>query len=737
LVSQNVGGTASLVRERVQEAMGGVLFIDEAYSLITNAHGIEAINQLVNDMSTYEGQFAVILAGYPNHIDELIRQNDGLARRFPTEYVLSDYSVEEMKQIFLMMVERDADNVTVGEELLEKLDTFCEAWVGGRTRNWGNAGEAQNLLTAMKKRCSTRMLKEEKAGQPLVLTPLDIPEHLQHCLIPRSKDINDALREIDQMIGLKNVKKFLKDLTRNIVWGIEGKSPGNYIFSGAPGTGKTTVARRMGEILGHLKVLRRKVNNVIECRAADLLNGSVHLTELVEDARGGILFIDEAHQLEQDERGHSIIRELVPLIEDPEIHADTCFICAGYSAAMKRFLDVDSGLSRRFPINNRIRFDDYTASELVQILELMAKARGEIVEKGYLIRSRIALEKYLEHRPENFGNGGFIRETYLPDSIGARTARLNRQILGNKDGVVTEEQVNTISQEVKRTLTEEDIPKTFVRFAGPTGQKEPPIRNAHTLLEELYGKEEVVEYVKSRYVEDDEDVFFDNNTDVGVHFSIAGPVGCGKHTTIKTIATAWKELGFLEKDEVRFVGKADLEAGFVGQTAIKTRDVIEQAMGGVLAVVYPSDFLPKNTHDNSFGPEALGTVISAMSAHFNELCVVFMDSVEGMELFLKAFPSVRSQLCRQFVIEDLLPNDMEALFHLKTSNSLAFDEEIQNLLPDFFLNWVSDRGGLGESIRAWGNGNEVEQLINELIQNWKNAKGEIREDKEASIKRRY
>jgi Cdc6-like AAA superfamily ATPase len=729
LVTPNIGGTARLVRQKVQEAMGGVLFIDEVYALLTNSHGIEAINQLVNDLSTYEGQFAVVIAGYPDEMDNLMRANDGLAGRFPNEFILPNYTADEMRQIFLKMAGDDPD-VTIGNDLLEALDNFCEAWVGGSTRSWGNAREAEKLLAAMKKRCSARMSIEGDDSDVLVLRPADVPENLQHCLAQRSQDLNEAFREIDKMIGLKNVKKFLRDTSRNILWGVEENAPGNYIFLGAPGTGKTTIARKMGEILGLLGVLHRKVNNVVECRAADLINGSVVLSELVEDARGGILFIDEAHQLAESEIGRAIIKELVPLIEDPQIHSDTCVICAGYSAEMKRFLDVDQGLSRRFPLHHRIRFDDYTATELIEILRSMAADRGEITDsadfEAYLRRSKAALEKYLENRPANFGNGGFIRDVYLPESIAARTERLNKAVLGTADGIIAKEQVEEVSDRVRRTLTEEDIPKSFVQFAGPVGKiRHDSNRTARDILAGLYGKEDFVEYAESLYVNDSE-LFFEDSLNVGIHYSVAGATGTGRHTAVRAMAAVYKELGRLDNDNVMFVGKADLEAGYVGHTAIKTQNVIEQAVGGTLAVTFPSAMLPKSGSDHSFGPEALGVIIGAMSEHFNDLCVVFLDTQEGMDEFLKAFPSARSQLCRQFVFEDLSPENMHKIFKQKTGESMAFEDDINELLPDFFLNWISDRGGLGEKVTSWGNGRELDQFINELGQNWKRFKGETK-----------
>lgn len=725
LVSPYQGETARLVRDHVQEAMGGVLFIDEAYSLAT-PDGLEAINQLVSDMSTYEGQFAVVLAGYPDEMERFMRQNEGLAGRFGRQYTLPDYTPGQMKEIFLRMAGADPDGVTIDPALAVRLDDFCEAWVGGRTRGWRNAGEAQTLLTEMKRRCSSRLARDRTGETALALRPEDVPERLLHCLKPRSRNLEEAFAGIDSLIGLSNVKKFLHSLSRNIIWGEEDGAPGNYIFFGPPGTGKTMVARRIGELLGLLGLLRRKVNNVVECRAADLLNGTVRLREAVQNARGGVFFLDEAHQLEQNERGHAIIRELVPLIEDPAIRSDTCFICAGYNAEMRRFLAVDRGLSRRFPPNHRIRFDDYTAAELTRILALMARERGQLPSQEYLDRSRAAFSRFLENRPKNFGNGGFIRDVYLPGSLTARAERLNRRAVGEDGRFATAEQVASLPEEERRTLTAADVPPAFAAYAGPIGAAAPKERTAWMLVDELFGKEEFAASLRARAAADSGESFPEEGAPVGLHYAVSGATGTGRHTVVRAAAAVFRTLGLLDSDEVFFVGKADLEAGYVGQTALRTRDAVENAIGGTLAVEYPSAMLPKNANDNSYGPEALGVIAGAMSEHFHDLCVVFLDTAEGLDELFRAFPSLRSGLSRRFDFEELSPEDMQRLFELKTSAGMTFPDELRALLPDFFLNWVSDRGGLGESVRAWGNGAEIDRLAEELRAAWSQRHGETR-----------
>ena len=729
LVSGYVGHTAEQMQQYVQEAMGGVLFIDEAYSLMDNQHGQEAINQLVNDMSAYEGQFAVVIAGYPRQIDELMRTNEGLASRFPiaNEYVLEDYTPEQMQAIFRKMAAEDPEQVTFSLSLEERMDDFFHAWVGGKNQRWGNAREAQNLLGEMKNLCSLREAAEKVQHAGIQLTEADIPQRLQHCLAHRSRNLDEAMRKIDSMIGLGGVKRFLRELAQRIRLGEGERAPGNFIFSGPPGTGKTTVARQMGELLGLLEVLKRRTNNVTECRAPDLLNGSVQLNEAVDSARGGVFFLDEAHQLTESERGRSIIRALVPLVEDPEIHADTCFICAGYAVGMRDFLAVDEGMDRRFPLANRIRFSDYTAEELVQILERMARDQGQIPTEPYLERSRLGLEKYMERRPSNFGNGGFIRDTFLPDSITARTRRLNLAITGSVDAVPTPEQVAGLTETQRKELTAEDLPEDFARFAGPVGRKPPARRDALSRVEALLGKEEIVTFARARVSDGTEQEFYDAEAPAGLHYAITGPSGCGRHTAARALAALWKDQGLLERDDIVYAGKGDLEAGYVGQTAGKTRNVIERAVGSTLVIEYPSSLLPRTNTDNTYGVEALGEINAAMSAHFDDLSVVLIDTPEGMKALTKAQPALWGQLVRIFALEDLTPDQMLTIFREKTRESMCLEGELEALLPDFFLNWVSDRGGLGDASRSWSNGAEVDRLIDDLKLNWKNAGGQTEE----------
>lgn len=740
IVTENVGGTATRVRDLVQQAMGGVLFIDEAYALMKNAHGREAIDQLVNDMTAYEGQFAVVIAGYPNQIRRLLQINEGLPSRFGTTFTLPDYTPDEMRRILELFVSRDEDHVVFSTELAQQLDTFCQNWATDHDKTWSNAREAAKLASLLKRNAQDRIRRSGvtlEADAPIEITSADIPEKLHRYLKPKAQELADVMREINNMIGLQNVKNYLKKLAAGNLWGEENPAPGRFIFHGPPGTGKTHTARLMGTLLQRLGVLDR--DYVHEVPAKDLLRPDPNidygiqgaptpqeiLQTAVENARGGIFFIDEAHQLVDDQDGGAILRALVPIIDHPEYRKDTCFILAGYSADMRKLLSEDPGLTRRFPEACRIRFDSYTAEELMHLLKLMAEDRGQIPTEEYLARSRLALSKFLETATFDYGNAGYIRDTYLPESIAARTERLNEKYAGSRTALVDRTVAQNVDPQEKRELTGADLPTRFKKDGGPLGLPIPPVKTAEERFNELVGKQEIREYLELRKHPPSEHLFFDNHVEQGLHFALVGPAGTGRHTVARVMASVWKQLGLLDRDNVEFADGSKFISGYVGQTAGQTAGVIETARGGCLVIENPSSMLPSDSTDHSFGPDALGVIASELANPSNDISIVIIESEEGMERLLRAMPSIKIHLSRIFHLEDFTPDEMLQLLRVKTDTALAFEPEIEELLPDFFLNWVSQRGGLGEASRTWGNGTEVDQLVGELNSRWVKMNGSI------------
>ncbi len=290
--------------------MGGVLFIDEAYNLIPMANpndkdrdGTAAVEALMTRMSNDAGKFITVIAGYKAEIEEFIANaNPGLARRFTHRIHIDDYSPEALVEIFMGKVRKDNFILTAdAEELLRKK---VQEMVTMKDKNFGNAGAMMKLYNQTLERQADRLggcMDNLTDDQMFTIEASDIPYEA-----PRKVDIRQCMKELDQLVGLDSVKKMVHELADTIAVeqeraAMEGRQPkypmSHYLFLGNPGTGKTTVARIMGDIFYSLGLLPS--NKLVEVKPSDMIIGFVGQTaaqtrKMIDRGLGGVLFIDEA-----------------------------------------------------------------------------------------------------------------------------------------------------------------------------------------------------------------------------------------------------------------------------------------------------------------------------------------------------------------------------------------------------------------------------------------------------------
>jgi SpoVK/Ycf46/Vps4 family AAA+-type ATPase len=250
----------------------------------------------------------------------------------------------------------------------------------------------------------------------------------------KAQKLEALLEKLNALTGLGSVKHQVNSLVNLIkvqkmreAQGMKTTSVSKHmVFMGNPGTGKTTVARMLAEIYKYLGVLRK--GQLIEVDRSGLVRGYVGQTatrvqEVVEEALGGILFIDEAYTLTvnkgEGDFGQEAVDTLLKAMEDHR--SDLIVIVAGYTDLMDAFLESNPGLRSRF--SNFVHFEDYTAEELMEILKRNLTEQDYWLSPDAEIRAMEMLRERVAHKPENFANARDVRN-FMEHAISNHASRI-------------------------------------------------------------------------------------------------------------------------------------------------------------------------------------------------------------------------------------------------------------------------------------------------------------------------
>ncbi len=702
LVAGYIGHTAIKTKEVIERAMGGILFIDEAYTLIPSGSyidgrtdfGQEAIDTLLKAMEDNRDKLVVIAAGYRDEMQRFIKSNPGLESRFNRFIDFADYNGKELYEILSGMLKKD--EMVLEPDSVEFIKRYLDNLYANRGKTFANGRTVRNLYEKALKNQADRISSLNMDGvDHRTLTTLMLEDFGIERTVPTDKQLEEVFAELNSLVGMSSVKDSFKDLADYVRIQKMREEQGlptapvslHIVFTGNPGTGKTTVARLVGKLYHALGVLES--DRVSEVSRADLVgeymgHTAVKTKTVVDNALGGVLFIDEAYALsarndlgEGDSFGQEAIDTLLKAMEDNR--SRLAVIVAGYRDEMNGFIRSNPGLASRF--NRYIDFEDYNGEELYEILAGLCRSKSMFIAPAAEKKLKEYFNKVYNSRMEKFDNGRMVRN-FFEDALIRQSKRINSL----RDRQITKLDLSTF------------LPEDF-------GLEEEKSRSSDTMdeLMNMNGldnvKEEIRRLVSLLKVQQEREKLGILAPKPSLHMVFTGSPGTGKTTVARYIAKIYKELGILSKGHMIETDRAGLVAGYVGQTAIKTKEVIEKARGGVL-FIDEAYTLASDDPNNPFGQEAIDTLLKAMEDYRESLVVIVAGYDEPIRRFIDSNPGLSSRFNRYIHFDDYSAKELSEIFvHYCSGEQFVVTSEAEEKLEKYFSEVDRATFGNGRGVR--------------------------------------
>ena len=409
---------------------------------LLNTGGKVVVRQIVEKICEDKEKYKLWLCGGKQEIESVLDVYPSLKDLFLSGNVLSQqpYSGFELVQAFIK--ELDSEHLDPSEATMDALArAILQHHEKGCFSTWSLSSIRRFIAEEVSPRYLRRAINavmSEKESLPKL--PIeDIPFNL----LPNStSEFEDSIKELNEMVGLDDVKKSITTMANQSRFFIERKKAGlrtsnvaaqHAIFTGNPGTGKTTVARMLGKIYHSIGLLSK--GDVICADRTRLVGRYIGETEenmkaVLEEARGNVLFIDEAYNLyegtaDRKDYGAKVIDSLLTVLSQP--NPDMVIIFAGYEKEMDAMLNSNPGLMGRFPY--KYRFSDYDADQLMEIaLHLFAKDDYILNDEAQVILHQRICDTLSRHT-KNFGNARWVEQFIRNGIIPAMANRVTQDTL--------------------------------------------------------------------------------------------------------------------------------------------------------------------------------------------------------------------------------------------------------------------------------------------------------------------
>lgn len=717
LIGQFVGDSEANVKNYVNKAMGGVLFIDEAYALKGSggdkgSYGMDAVNTILNLLENRKGEFVCIMAGYTKEMAEFVQMNPGIASRCNVTIEFPDYNARELEQIFRMYLRKNDEDIefTLDPKAEEMLPRIFDRMYLRRGESFGNAREVRNLFDKAIKNHRLRGAEDD------VLSYADIAGEDA----TEEISVEDIMKEFDHFVGMESVKEAMRRIVKEVAVqkqliemgeAAEGLTKYNFILTGNPGTGKTTVARTFGKIFKALGITStdRVTEKVPDQIISQYVNeSSKKMNDAINEAMGGVLFLDEAYGLEpMDEAGRSTSsegRDAVKLLMTRMENEAGKFvvICAGYPKEMDTFMNSNPGLRRRF--SHTIHIDDYSAEELLEIYERAAKAKKynfSLADDAARLKALNMFRTMVAMKDDKFGNAGEAMK-----KVAETKTNINNRIQSIPYDQWTPEVLETarlayaddIPYEEPEKISVDECLAELNKLVGLGGVKATLTKLAHTINNEIEAAR-----LENRRPEIPLS-----------HYLFLGNPGTGKTTVARLMGKILYSMGALPSPNVVEVDKSKLVGRYLGDTEAITSHVIDTAMGGILFIDEAYQLADNIGSHGGYGTIALQTLLKRLEDDRGKFVCIAAGYTYEMQEFLNGNSGLESRFPERnrIIFEDYNPDELFQIFMIHANEGgYTLDQMAENAVRGKLTMMYNNRG------RSFGNGRDARNLFGEVKSN--------------------
>ena len=681
--------------DNVKKARDGILFFDNVQKLLPDRYSnqVNPLDKLFVEMDKWDENPIVMIAGLPKGLDDFLTANPAAQNRFKYTFRLPTPGYQELCDICKLELRTKYGIAAYSPAADHKLLRFFQYQVKIKDETFGYAHvaikTAEDIFTSFISRGAEAVMVEEN----------DIRGY-----VPEERSLEDILSDLDRYIGMDEVKKAVREIAftvHNSVQraqrglGEQEKSGIHIVLTGNPGTGKTTIARKLGEILESIGYLDS--GHVVEVDRSKMVSPYQGETPKVVDrlcdkAMGGILFVDEAYTLaplsqsgDKDQQGTQALEQLMKRMEDDR--GKFVVIAAGYRQEMDNLFRINPGVRSRF--SYFLNIDDYTPDQLYQIMCVFAKEKKYIfTQEAEELTLKMITELY-NSRGKDFANGRTMRQIF--EKIVAKQAERLQKV-----------DISTLTNEQMMTIDVADIPyetpkavdytECLAKLNGMVGlaavKKE--ISNLAAFLNLQIRRGET-------------------NTFQGKHYVFSGNPGTGKTTVARIMADVFRTLGILSRGQLIEADRAKLVAGYSGQTAIKTNQLIDSAMGGVLFI--DEAYTLKSSDQDSFGAEAIDTLLKRLEDDRGKFICIVAGYTDQMHDFIDTNPGLKSRFTQTIHFDDYTPDELTEIFiNLAKGKNFTIDEETQGAIHRQFEQLYLRRD------KNFGNAREARRMFDQAVE---------------------